>query len=107
MQPALKNNLLSIWKEYINTTDSLSNYLVLYFGKTGTYEGFGKQTTDEKAHSFFKWAKNCELKFCLEDKTKLEFGQESTFITNFMAWFGWEHRGFCGLVSTKHSYFFD
>lgn len=69
----------------------------MYLGKTGTYEGFGKQSTDEKAHSFFKWVKNRELKFCLEDETKLEFGQESTFITNFitnfMAWFGWEHRG--------------
>ena len=53
-------------------------------GKTGTYEGFGKQSTDEKTHSFFKWAKNRELKFCLEDETKLEFGQESTFITNFI-----------------------
>lgn len=56
----------------------------MYLGKMGTYEGFGKQSTDEKTHSFFKWAKNRELKFCIEDETKLEFGQESTFITNFI-----------------------
>lgn len=85
MQPVLKNNLSSIWEEHINTPDSLSTYLVWCLGKTGTYEGLSVNNPPmNKAHSLFGWAENHGLEFRLVNKTKKEFGQESTFITNFI-----------------------